>query len=331
LCIKKRLDRAYIDLVPIYSLARGEKSIMKKLKSLSCYILALFLLTSCSESRVIVTGVEERQANVIVVFLESRGIMAKKEAAKLSPSAGMDSSAAAKFDISVDGSQAIDAMAILNSNGLPHRKGTDLLELFAKSGMMSTDKEETIRYQAGLAQQIANMILMIDGVIDANVQISFPQEQGIGEGGPTQRVTAAIFVKHQGIIDDPNSHLETKIKRLVSGSIQGLDINDVTVVSDRSRFTDVSIDAFGESMGSKGKEYVRIWSIVMDKESAAKFRFIFTFLLIIAILLAMVMGFVIWKMYPTIRGKGGFIDFFNPIPLFRGKETESHPPSGEGE
>jgi type III secretion protein J len=256
---------------------------------------------------------------VIVVFLESRGITAKKEAAAQGPSAGVDASAIPKFNILVDGRQAIEAMALLNSNGLPHRKGTDLLELFAKSGMMSTDKEETIRYQAGLAQQIANMILMIDGVIDANVQISFPQEQGIGEEGAVQKVTAAIFVKHQGIIDDPNSHLENKIKRLVSGSIQGLDINDVTVVSDRSRFTDVSIDAFGESIGAKGKEYVQIWSIVMDRESASKFQFIFTLLLVIAICLAIVVGWVIWKVYPTIRERGGFSELFNPVPLLKGK------------
>jgi type III secretion protein J len=293
---------------------------MMKLSSIFSYcILSLFLLTGCSESRVIITGVDERQANVIVVFLESRGIAAKKDPVALGPSAGMNSTAMPKFNITVDRNQAIDAMALLNSNGLPHRRGTDLLELFGATGMMSTDKQETIRYQAGLAQQIANMILMIDGVIDADVQISFPQEQGIGEIGNTQKVTAAIFVKHQGIIDDPNSHLETKIKRLVSGSIQGLDINDVTVVSDRSRFTDVSIDPFGESIGSKGKDYVRIWSIIMDKDSVSKFRFIFTFLLIIVIILAVSISFIIWKIYPIIREKGGFINLFNPIPLLKGK------------
>ncbi len=60
---------------------------------------------------------------------------------------------------------------------------------------------------------------------------------------PAQRVTAAVYVKHQGIVDDPNSHLISKIKRLVAGSVTGLDINDVTVISDRSRFTDVTLKA----------------------------------------------------------------------------------------
>src|SRR6185369_12946616 len=102
-------------------------------------------------------------------------------------------------------------------------------------------------YQAGLEQQIANTIRKIDGVLEADVQLSFPQEAG-GVGalpGQTvsQKATAAVYVKHQGILDDPNSHLVSKIKRLVAGSVSGIDINDVTVISDKSRFTDVTVGA----------------------------------------------------------------------------------------
>lgn len=305
---------------------------LSKIRAILSLVVISFLVTSCSESRAIVSGVDERQANVIVVFLESKGISAYKQKVALGPSAAMEGGAVATFDIHVDNSQAIEAMAILNSNGLPHKQGTTLLELFAKQGLMSTDKEETIRYQAGLAQQIANMILMIDGVIDANVQISFPQESALAtEEGANQRVTAAIFVKHQGIIDDPNSHLESKIKRLVSGSINGLDINDVTVVSDRSRFTDISIDGTGEPMGSKGREYVRIWSMVMSKDSASKFRSIFTFLLAITIVLAVAIGWILWKIYPLLKAKGGFTELLNPIPLLKkGKKDEPMSPKDGG-
>lgn len=294
------------------------KSKLSKITTVLSLFIVSFMVTGCSESRTIVSAVDERQANVIVVFLESKGISAYKEKVVLGASAAMESGVAATFNIQVDNSQAIEAMAILNSNGLPHKQGTNLLELFAKQGLMSTDKEETIRYQAGLAQQIANMILMIDGVIDANVQISFPQEESIGsEGMANQRVTAAIFVKHQGIIDDPNTHLESKIKRLVSGSVNGLDINDVTVVSDRSRFTDISINGSGEHLGSKGQEYVRIWSMVMSRDSAHKFRSVFIFLLAITILLALAIGWILWKIYPILKSRGGFNELLNPIPLMK--------------
>ena len=286
--------------------------------------LLAFVVCGCEDMKSIVSSVDERDANVIVVFLDSKGIPAIKEASSSGPGVGGEGPAAPKFDILVPADQAIDAMAILNRNGLPRRQGTNLLELFAKQGLMSTDKEETIRYQAGLAQQIANMILMIDGVIDANVQISFPSQEPGAESSTPQKITAAVFVKHQGIIDDPNSHLENKIKRLVSGSINGLDINDVTVVSDKSRFTDISMGAMGMPSENASQEYVKVWSMMMNKDSVGTFRVIFFFLLVLTIALGAVAGWVLWKIYPVLKSKGGWKELINPDPLLslmKKKET----------
>ena len=228
----------------------------------------------------------------------------------------------AKYSLSVKPSQSTEAMALLNQNGLPRIKGTNLLDLFAKAGLMSSDKEETIRYQAGLAEQIANMIRKIDGVIDANVQLSFPPEEttpGLpGAAGATpKKITAAVYVKHQGILDDPNSHLVIKIKRLVSGSVTGLDINDVAVISDRSRFTDITLAPNVESLEGrlKEKEYVSIWSIVMSKNSTARFRFLFFSLTIFSIVFLFILGWFIWKFYPILKRKGGFKNLFHPAPI----------------
>ncbi len=292
-----------------------------KLRSVLWIFLAL-ALCACNETRSIVTGVDEKEANIILVFLESKGIHATKELVSSGPGMGGDGPAIAKFNISVDAPQTIDAMAILNSNGLPRRQGTTLLDLFGKPGLMSTDKEESIRYQAGLAQQLANMILLIDGVLDATVQLSFPDQTTVTEGAPPNKITAAVFVKHQGIIDDPNSHLENKIKRLISGSINGLDVNDVTVVSDRSRFTDVSIDPFAENKGAGSKEYVKIWGMIMSKDSAGSFRSLFFFLLVLTLFLALIAGWVIWKIYPMLRAKGGFKDLLNPTPFLHNSNQE---------
>ncbi len=279
---------------------------------------ALFFLSGCENNMVIINDVNERDANEIVVFLASKGIPADKTPSASSGPAG--ASAIPKWGIAVPPSQATDAMAILNQNGLPRQQGTNLLDLFAKSGLMSSDKEETIRYQVGLAQQIANMIRKIDGVIDADVQISFPQEAQAtiipgATAAPVQRITAAVYVKHQGILDDPNSHLITKIKRLVSGSITGLDVNDVTVISDRSRFTDLTLTPQIEPLEAKAKEYVSIWSIVMSKTSAGRFRFIFFLLTIFTLLFAMLLGWMIWKFYPILKRRGGIKALLSHIPI----------------
>lgn len=287
------------------------------------YLAVIFLLflTSCENPNTIVSGIDEREANLIVVFLESKGIKAMKIKEAAGGGAGGEQSAP-KFDIAVDEAQAINAMSILNKNGLPRRQGTNLLDLFAKQGLMSSDKEETIRYQAGLAQQITNTILMIDGVIDATVQLSFPSEEvGIGET-VKEPITAAVYVKHQGVYDDPNSHLENKIKRIVSGSVTGLEVANVTVISDKSRFTDVSVETPTEKMSQGPKEYVSIWSIVMNKSSAARFRVIFFTLIFLGIVFSALIGWLFWKFYPIIRKHGGFKILLNPRPIVEGEKTK---------
>ena len=135
-------------------------------------LFVLFLVTGCDKQTEIVSNLEEREANEIIVFLASKGMTATKSpTASSGPGAGQGSS---KWSISVEQHISTEAMAILNQNGLPRIKGVNLLELFAKQGLMSSEKEETIRYQAGLAEQIASTIRKIDGVIDADVQIPFP-------------------------------------------------------------------------------------------------------------------------------------------------------------
>ncbi len=272
---------------------------------------------------VIINDVDEREANEIVVFLASRGIPAQKISSPTPATAGAETTAL--WGITVPPNKSTEAMALLNQNGLPRKKGTSLLALFAKQGLMSSDKEETIRYQAGLAEQIANMIRKIDGVIDADVQLSFPAAESVLPGAPGTavhpKVTAAVYVKHQGILDDPNSHLVTKIKRLVAGSVNGLDINDVAVISDRSRFTDLTLGAMPEPISPQMKEYVSIWSIVMSKNSASRFRALFFTLIIATIIFAVLVGWLFWKFYPILKKRGIFKELLQPEPVDANKEN----------
>ncbi|MEX0961434.1 MAG: EscJ/YscJ/HrcJ family type III secretion inner membrane ring protein [Simkaniaceae bacterium] len=286
---------------------------MFKKLSISCFFLLFLFLTSCGNDANVVSGVTEREANIIVVFLESKGIPATKIRAASEVMAGQQTQT--MYDIHVPQESLVESMALLNQAGLPRQMGTDLLQLFAKAGLMSSDKEETIRYQAGLASQISNMIRLMDGVIDASVQLSFPPEQLIPGDQKDEKITAAVYVKHQGVFDDPNTHLESKVKRLVSGSITGLNINDVTVVSDKARYADLTITPEMESLTGSQKDYVSIWSIVMSEASASRFRSIFFALIFFALIFAVGFGWLIWKVYPIFKRKGGLKEIFrlNPI------------------
>lgn len=262
----------------------------------------LILLAACEGNQSIVNNIQERDANEIVVFLASKGIVAQKVTAGAGGAAvGGPSNL---FDISVPSEHATEAMAFLNNAGLPRKTGTTLLELFAKSGLMTSDKEDEIRYQAGLAEQICNTVRKIDGILDADVQISFPSGDQL-PGTPPQKITAAVYIKHQGILEDPNSHIETKIKRLLAGSVSGLSIDNINVISDRARYTDISLEPSMEFFGGKGAEqtYVSIWSIVMTKSSLGRFRLLFFTLIILALLLSAALGWMVYKFYPQLLPK----------------------------
>ncbi len=267
-----------------------------------CFMSFMFLfLVSCQENRSIVSNIDEKEANEIIVFLASEGIESQKiKTASQEGGAGGESSAI--WSIFVAPEKTIDAISLLNKQGYPRTKTTTLLKLFAKQGLMSTDKEETIRYQAGLEEELTGVIRKIEGILDASVQISFPQNEP-APGTPPQKMKAAVYIKHQGVLDDPNNHLESKIKRLISSSVEGLALEDVSVISDRSQIAALRLQPDSDLIAAKarGKEYVSIWSIIMTKASARRFRIIFFAFIALILVFGGVAGFLIYKLYPLMR------------------------------
>lgn len=260
---------------------------------------------SCQSQTKIVNNINSREANEIVVLLNSRGIMAQKTPAVTSTVGGATSTEQ-MWDISVPSNQITESLAILNQAGLPRVKGTTLLNLFGSQGLVPSDMQDRIRYQEGLSEQIASTIRKMDGIIDADVQISFPRDEE--ENRP---LTASVYIKHQGVLDNPNSLLVIKIKRLVASAVPGLTIDNVSVVSDRATYADLSLPSSTENL-SEGREYVSIWSVIIAKESAGRFRAIFyTFILLLFIAICSII-WMVWKFYPIIISRGGMKLFLSP-------------------
>lgn len=277
---------------------------------LMCFCLPL--LTSCESRRIIVNSLEERDANEILVFLSSKGIDATKVQ---SPTAGGGGGAkVVLWDISVANNQALEAMGYLNQAGLPRRRSQNLLNIFTGSGLVPSEMEQKIRYQAGLAEQIASTIRKIDGILDAEVQISFSEEDPLNPGKKKQPITASVFVKHNGILDDPNSHLVSKIKRLVAAGVPSLDSGNVTVVGERARSNELPSD-FVLSGSEEAKQYISVWSVIVAKESLTKFRIIFFSFTIIILILALIAVWIAWKIYPLLKAQGGIKELFHLKPL----------------
>lgn len=299
------------------------QSILANLKLFILAFCASLFLTGCEGSTVIVNELDERDANEIIVFLTGYQIPAEKMANASGAGGG---SSTPTWNVAVKTSDKMKALTLLNNNGLPRRRSANLLTLFQKQGLVSSELEEKIRYQAGLAEQIAGTVRKIDGIIDADIQISFPQEDSSpGMPKKTEAITAAVYIKHQGVLDNPNSHLILKIKQLVSSSIPGLSFDNVTVIADKAIFNDpLSLALKNEPV------IVSVWSIRVLREYASKLQMIlFGFVVGLALLLVGLI-WVIWKSIKILPAVGGFSSLFSATPWVLPSPKEADKPATEG-
>lgn len=297
-------------------------SIFRFLNHFLLFTLLIGVLAGCSSRRVIVNSLDEKEANEILVFLSNKNIDAQKVRAETEGGGG---NKAVLWNISVATDQANEAMALLNQVGLPRRRSQSLLSIFSNVGLVPTGMQDKIRYQEGLAEQIANTIRKIDGVLDAEVRLSFPEEDPLNPNAPKQKITASVFVKHNGVLNDPNSHLETRIKRLVAGSISGIDFDNVTVIGDRAKYGDLS-SPFQTNIGDEEKQYVHVWSIVLAKESLTRFRVIFFSFTVLILLLLLSLIWLIWKFLPIIKEVISRKELFSAHPIHAKDLTETAKP-----
>lgn len=279
-------------------------------------ICAFFLLTSCENKKTIVYGLEQNDANEILVFLASKGIV---DAEKMkSTEGGGGGSKVTLWDIVVDANRANEAMWQLNQQGLPRRSTQSVLGIFSTGGLVSSDLQEKIKYRAALAAQLAGTIRKYEGVLDADVQVSFPEEDPLNPGKSKGKITASIWVKHSGILDDPNSHLATKIKRYIASAITGLNYDDVNIVSVRSQ---VGTRPEGPSMEEE-KHFVDIWTLILARDSVSRFRWIFFSLISLVLFLGLALTWLFWKTYPLLAQHGGLKSLMSIKPLIGGPAEE---------
>jgi type III secretion protein J len=285
----------------------SNKTLLKTFHYLLLLCLCLPLLTSCESRKIIVNSLDEKEANEIIVYPSTKGINAIKVQAEAGGGGG-GGSKIVLWDISVNSDQSLEAMSYLNQVGLPRRRSQNLLNIFTGTGLVPSEMEQKIRYQVGLAEQIASTIRKIDGVLDAEVQISFPEEDPLNPTEKKQKITASVYIKHNGVLDDPNSHLNTKIKRLVAASVAGLDYDNVTIIGERARFNELLGNLISPE---EEKQYVSVWTIVLAKESLTRFRILFFSFTISILLLLLALAWILWKVYPVLKSHGGLGALFH--------------------
>lgn len=190
----------------------------------------LMLLSACTGSVNLQTGLSDADANEIVSVLNRNGIEAQKHPTKEG------------VTLSVKEDDIARATDTMHAAGLPRRSLSDLGQMFKKEGMISTPLEERVRYIHGLSQELESTLQQFDNVISARVHVVLPER--IAPGEPIQPSSAAVFVKYHPPFDEDT--VVPRIRSLVAASIPGLSGEDaqdkVSVVLTPSEVTAPAVE-----------------------------------------------------------------------------------------
>ncbi len=176
-------------------------------------LISLLFLAGCKTD--LYRNLSEREANEMLAVLMSNGISASKEYLG-------DEGVTLQVE-ETDLPRAIDA---LKQNGLPRENRESLGQVFEKSGIMSSPFEERVRFVYALGEEVSKTLTEIDGVLNARVHIVLPEDPDLGE--ELKPSSAAVFIKHRVGVD--LDFATPAIKRLVSGAIEGVGYDTVTVL-----------------------------------------------------------------------------------------------------
>jgi type III secretion protein J len=178
----------------------------------------LLVLAFCAGCTVPVAGgLEEGQANRVVVALDHAGVGSDKES---------DPASEGRFRVVVERDDAPRAIATLRDEDLPAPTVAGLLESMGKGSLVPSQLAEQAQFVAGLAGELERTLSAIDGVLGARVHLSLPPADPLREG-PRPKATASVLVKHRGVTPPIDLH---EVKRLVAGAAPGLSPDDVAVV-----------------------------------------------------------------------------------------------------
>jgi type III secretion protein J len=183
--------------------------------SLLTLVLGLVLLSGCAVP--IAAGLDEGDANRVVVALDQSGIDASKEA---------DPTVEGKFRVTVPRDDAARALATMADEQLPRAKTKGVLEAADRGQLVPSQAAEHAQLVAGLAGDLERTLDTVDGVLSARVHLNLPAGDPLRDG-PPPKASASVLIEHRGTTPPLTAE---SIQRLVAGGAGGLAPADVTVV-----------------------------------------------------------------------------------------------------
>lgn len=190
------------------------------------WLLVMLILFGVGCTETVFHGLDERQANEIVVVLQENAIEAHKV---------RDSAGDALWTVTVPFGVRFDAWRVLENEGLPRRTEGGFGEFYPSGGLIPTSGEERVLLQYATAREVQTAILKIEGILDAHVNLVLPARPRVQLS--TQHVEpprASVLVKYRPI-EDRAPIDEDALKGLVAGGVEGLSAKNIEVIMVPSR------------------------------------------------------------------------------------------------
>jgi type III secretion protein J len=177
-------------------------------------------VTGISCTTGVLHGLDEPAANEALAALERAGIGAEKVAD--------EGGQGISFNLRVARGDAALALDALRVHGLPRGRRHGFAEVYGQASLIPTPSEERARYLEALGGEIERTLETAEGVLSARVHLVLEEADPLSpDGKPRTTARAAVLIKAaQGRLP----LAEADVKKLVSGSVPGLDPQAVAVV-----------------------------------------------------------------------------------------------------
>ncbi|MBI4412429.1 MAG: hypothetical protein HY541_08100 [Deltaproteobacteria bacterium] len=189
-------------------------------------IILFFLFAACigcSQQVPLLSGLDQKDANQIMVLLHKNGIQTKRTV--------VEKQQEMTWSISVSSRDEDRARELLVSNHLPREKQLGLKGICKEAGLIPTPKTEKCRELLALKGEIINSLESIPGVVNADVVLNIPDKEDFpDENTPPNRPTASVTVEVSKFGDGEGRLTDAKIQRFVANAVAGMDERDVSVI-----------------------------------------------------------------------------------------------------
>lgn len=181
-------------------------------------LFAIFLLSGCSTE--LVTGIDENEANRLLVVLSENNIRAKKIL--------LETDQGPSWNVNVKRKEFLRALQILKENNLPGEKVKGVLEIFGKKDFLPTQTAEKALEEYSQNAELSKTLEQIQGVVKARVHIARVRDELTGVEKP---VSASVLINYIANDSGAQPFSTDDIRKIIAGGVANLLEDNVNVVA----------------------------------------------------------------------------------------------------